>query len=124
MFSERSLRCQYWLHHQESQNSWYLLASQACSKKHHENIYLVGSLGMRFLLPTMFREMAGQPDGHICVELILMSHLIVFIAWLMWLLDSVAGIFIMLNLNRTKMWLCCGLGWLNWVPVSVPLKAS
>lgn len=43
---------------------------------------------MRFLLPEMVWEMAGQPDGRILVELIFMSHLIVFTAWLMWLLDS------------------------------------
>lgn len=43
---------------------------------------------MRFLLPEVVREMAGQPDGRIRAELILMSHLIVFTAWLMWLLDS------------------------------------
>lgn len=43
---------------------------------------------MCFFLPEMFRGMAGQPDGHISVELILMSHLIVFTAWLIWILDS------------------------------------
>jgi len=43
---------------------------------------------MHFLLPEMVGEMAGLPDGCICVELMLMSHLIVFTALLMWLLDS------------------------------------
>lgn len=33
---------------------------------------------MCFLLPEMVREMAGQPDGHVCLEMILMSHLIMF----------------------------------------------
>lgn len=43
---------------------------------------------MCFLLPEMVREMAEQPDGCICVKLVLMSYLIVFAARLMWLLDS------------------------------------
>lgn len=43
---------------------------------------------MQFLLPKVVRKMAGQPDGHIRVELILMFHLIMFTAWLMGLLGS------------------------------------
>lgn len=47
---------------------------------------------MCFLLPETLGMMAGQPDGCIRVELLLMFHLIVFTTWLMWLLGSPAGL--------------------------------
>lgn len=90
----------------------HMQASQARSKRHHENTNLTGSLEsarMHFLLPETFRKMAGQPDGCIRVELLLMFHLIVFTTCLMRLLGSPSRF--MLSLNRTTIQLYWGLDW-------------